>query len=97
MGTRKRRRQEGKTSSFLFARSHPRWGQRRIDCRVICNNKGGSPDVWTSNSRLADTRGRFDDLFLRDTADTAVYAMKLSDGNRAFSLPRDQITSSKEE
>lgn len=38
------------TGPFLFARSHPRWGQRRIDCRVICNNKGGSPYVWTSDS-----------------------------------------------
>ena len=40
---------------FLFAGSHPRWGQRRIDCRVICNNKGGSPNVWTSDSYPTDT------------------------------------------
>lgn len=40
------------TGPFLFARSHPRWGQRRIDCRVICNNKGGSPYVWTSGPLL---------------------------------------------
>lgn len=45
----KRKGVEG-TGPFLFARSHPRWGQRRIDCRVICNNKGGSPYVWTSDS-----------------------------------------------
>lgn len=51
-------------------------------------------EVWISSSR--DTRDRLDDLSLRDIADTTVYAMKLSDGNRAFSLPRGRITSSRE-
>jgi len=41
---------------------------------------------------LSDTRSRLDDLFLRNISDTVVYAMKLSDGNRAFLLLCGRIT-----